>query len=94
MKTAAIALVGTTAATLVPNNVPVQSTMPGWHLGTKGADLEVRLFYDVFCPDSRDSHYVWKELLEEDSPVAGKKYKEIIDMQITTFVLPYHLHSF
>ena len=76
------------------NSVPIMSTVPGYQLGTKGSEVEVRVFYDLLCPDSRDAHVVWHDLLPQASPVDGKTYEEFISLEITPFVLPYHLNSF
>ena len=46
---------------MADNSTPIQPTLPGWQLGTKGAEVEIRVFYDMLCPDSRDAHYVWKD---------------------------------
>ena len=53
----------------------------------------MKVFYDLLCPDSMNAHYLWKKILAEDSHVEGKKYSELIDMKASTFVLPYHDHS-
>ena len=76
------------------NPVPIMPTLPGWRQGSLDGQIDVRVFYDLFCPDSMDAHYVWKDLLKEKSPVAGKTYGDIVDMRVTPFVLPYHVHSF
>ena len=85
--------IGATSA-LEPNPVPVMPTLPGWKLGTEGAQIDVRLFYDLFCPDSLATHNVIKQLLPSQSPVAGKSYSDILDIRVSPYVLPYHLHSF
>ena len=46
-----------------PNQLPIMPTLPGWKLGTEGAQIDLRLFYDLMCPDSRDAHYALKTLL-------------------------------
>ena len=84
---------GTTQA-LHQNNVPVMAHKPGWELATKGADVEVVLHYDIECPDSRDSHAVWMDLLTQPSPIEGKTYKEFLSLKVNLFVLPYHIHSY
>ena len=76
------------------NPVPVMPTLPGWRLGTPGGEIDVRVFYDLLCPDSMDAHYVWKDLLNKASPINGKTYGDVVDMRVTPFVLPYHVHSF
>ena len=70
------------------------SKLPGWQLGTKGAEVEVRVFYDLECPDSLDAHNVWKQLLTEPSPIEGQTYHDFVSLIVNPFVLPYHVHSF
>ena len=94
MKLSTIALIIGAASALDPNPVPVMGHLPGWKLGTVGAPIDVRLFYDVFCPDSLATHSALKTLLTQPSPVAGKSYNDILDMRASPFVLPYHVHSF
>ena len=53
----------------------------------------MNIFYDMGCPDSRDAYYLWKSLLPQDSHIAGKKYSDLINMRVSSFVLPYHIHS-
>ena len=84
----------TIASVVQANSVPIMPTMPGWELGTKGAQVEIRAFYDMLCPDSKANHYIWKTLLPKESIIPGKKWSDIIDMKVTPFVLPYHLHSY
>ena len=76
------------------NRTPIQPTTPGYRLGTAGAPVEIKVFYDMLCPDSFDAQLVWKSLFPLDSPVAGKTYEQLVDMKVTAFVLPYHTHSF
>ena len=72
----------------------VQRSLPGWQLGTNGAPLKIRLFYDLLCPDSKADHYAWQKLFAMPSPIPGKTYHDIVDMEVVAFVLPYHDHSF
>jgi len=76
------------------NSVPISSTSPGWKLGTVGAPIQIRVFYDLLCPDSKDAHYIWKSLLPQESHIKGKKYSDLVDMNVVPFVLPYHSHSY
>ena len=85
------ALLGFTQA---GNPVPVMPTLPGWRVGSPDGEIDVRVFYDLFCPDSRDAHYVWKDVLSQQAPVKGKTYGDLVNMRVTPFVLPYHVHSF
>ena len=90
MKNLLLALLASTTQA----GAPVQKHLPGWQLGTPGAKVDIRVFYDLLCPDSKAAHYVWKDLFKEESPVKGVTYNELVDMKVTAFVLPYHAHSF
>lgn len=75
------------------NRIPITGNLPGWSKGTPGAPIQITVWYDLLCPASKNDHYVMKELLDMDSHIEGKKYSDLIDMQVTPFVLPYHLRS-
>ena len=68
--TIAAALLGSAAS----NSVPVMNHLPGWQQGSSDGQVEIRVFYDMLCPDSKDADAVWKTLLPQASPVAGKTY--------------------
>ena len=51
------------------------------------------MYVDLLCPDSRDNHAVWKQLMNEESPIPGRKYSDIVHMRVVATVLPYHMHS-
>jgi len=70
------------------------SSTPGWTLGTRGAQVEIRVFYDLLCPASKAAHYMMKDLLSQESHIKGKKYSDIVDFKVSPFVLPYHAHSY
>ena len=78
---------------LVSAGAPIMPTTPGWQLGNSTAPLEVRVFYDILCPDSMDAHNVWKSLLSTHY-IGNQLYGDIINLKVTPFVLPYHVHSF
>ena len=82
------------AVVAASNPVPIETTLPGWSLGNPNGQVEVRIFYDMLCPDSKQAHYSWKQLWSMPSPVQGKKYSDLVNMKVTPYVLPYHLHSF
>ena len=75
------------------NPVPIMPKLPGWRKGTPGAKLDIRFFYDLFCPDSMANHYLMKTVLAASSEIMGKTYGDLVDITISPFVLPYHLHS-
>ena len=95
MKSVIALIIGSTSADF-SNSVPLLPTRPGWHLGNPNGTIELRLLYDLFCPDSMASHYTWKTLFEKDVQVDGHtmKWKDVVNMSVTPFVLPYHMHSF
>ena len=69
--------------------------MPGWTMnpGNSGA-VEVRVFFDLLCPDSMAGYYLWKMMLPKQSPVEGMTYNDLVEIKIIPYVLPYHLHSY
>ena len=84
------------AGTYDDNSVPIMANLPGWQIGTKkGNNLEVRLFYDLLCPYSRDHHTNMLQFLDEFiANETSPKYGDVMSVKITPIVLPYHLHSF
>ena len=96
MKFTALAALFGYASSQTSNPVPIQRNIPGYLMGgTKvGNDVRIRLFTDALCPDSYAAYKNLKELLTEDSKVAGKKYSDLVELRIIPFVLPYHLHSY
>ena len=93
MKFVIAAILGSAAAE-IQNSVPVQPKLPGWILGNPSGEVEINVFYDVDCPDSLAANEIFKSLLPRDSPVAGKKYSDLIRLRVVPFVLPYHLHAY
>mmetsp|Transcript_19216 Transcript_19216/g.29454 ORF Transcript_19216/g.29454 Transcript_19216/m.29454 type:complete len:228 (-) Transcript_19216:49-732(-) len=83
-----------TAVLAYENNVPIRPTLPGWQLGSETGKIKIRLFYDLLCPDSLASSQAWDSLWTEQIPDKSAFYDEVIDMKVSPFVLPYHLHSY
>ena len=48
----------------------------------------------MLCPDSLDTHNTWKSLFNETSHIQGKTYADLVNMKVSTYVLPYHAHSY
>ena len=67
--------------------------LPGWELGNTHGPVEILLFYDPLCPDSRDAHHILKRMLPHPSPVPGKTYGDLVSLKMNSFVLPFHLHA-
>ena len=88
---ATLLMVNTAEAT---NSVPITPTLPGWTLGNPLGSVDVRIWYELLCPDAQITHYQWQQLFEMDSPIPGKKYKEIINMRVIPTVLAFHVHAF
>ena len=82
-------------ATPLFQTVPIPKQPLGWQLATPSAKIEVKLFYDLLCPDSKDAQTIIDLLLKE--PFAGDPgttFRENLDIKVIPFVLPYHLHSY
>ena len=56
------------------NNVPIPQRTAGWNLGTHGAEVQLRVFVDLLCPDSSKTHTDLEILMALKSPVPGKDY--------------------
>ena len=69
-------------------------TVPGWQLGTETADMEIKMIVDLLCSSCRDAHPHFMQFLEMDSPENGKKYKDILNVKVSPFPLPYHRNAF
>lgn len=93
MKTTATFAALMLASPAASNSVPFSMTTPGWKMGTTGAPIQMNVFYDLLCPDSWNAYLLWKKIFEQESHVSGKKYSELIDMTVSSLVLPYHGHS-
>jgi len=81
--------VGSVAAT---NSVPIFGTYPGWTQGGNLANIEVEIFIDYLCSDSKNAYPIVKDaletLVEEDYTLLDE-----IQLRITNFPLDFHVHS-
>ena len=50
-----LAIIGSVIA--AKNDVPISGHLPGWQVGTKGADVQVNMFYDIVCKDAKETFY-------------------------------------
>ena len=87
-------IIAAITASVFADQVPIEPHLPGWHLGTTGAQVQIRMFYDMLCPLSKKAHYAWKSLLPKQSPIPNKTYADIVDVHVSPIPWPWHLHSY
>jgi hypothetical protein len=58
-----------------------------------GACIKVKLFYDLLCSDCAETHHAIKTALDKDAG-PGTKFKDIVQVDIIPYALPYFQHSF
>ena len=80
------------AASVAGNSTPIFGTYPGWLEGTDQKGIQIELFEDYLCSDCKTFNTVFEEVLAQpwlDGTVADQ-----VGVGVTTFPLPYHVHSF
>ena len=64
----------------------------GYPFGNKTAEVRLDVYLDLHCPDSSDFFAVL--LKAREGRIQGKALKELIDIRVHLFPLPYHYNSF
>ena len=85
---ASAALIGLAAA----NSVPIYGTYPGWIQGGNLANIEVEIFIDYLCSDSKNVYPAVKEAMETEVE-EGITLLDAISLKVSSFPLDYHVHS-
>ena len=91
MRTQAInlaVLAGVTSA----NSVPIFGTYPGWVQGGGKANVEVEIFFDYLCADSKANYPIVEAMLNEEI-APGLSVFDGITLKLSSFPLDYHIHS-
>ena len=79
-------------ADAIENSVPVYGTYPGWIQGGNLANIEVDIFFDYLCADTKAAFPLFVAALE--TKVSDTlTLKDIIRVKASSFPLDYHLHS-
>ena len=82
------AVAGLTAA----NSVPIFGTYPGYKQGSNLRNIEVEIFFDYLCADTKaTAPYTIAALMTEIEP--GFPWISAIELRMSSFPLDYHLHS-
>lgn len=89
MYSATAALIASVAAA---NSVPIFGTYPGWVQGGNEANIEVEIFMDYLCADSKANYPLVKAAMETEIE-SGFTVLDAITLKVSSFPLDYHLHS-
>lgn len=54
-----------------------------------GAGIKIKLFYDLLCSDCAETHEALKAVLEANVNGTSKKFKDIVQVDIIPYALPY-----
>ena len=82
------AIAGLTAA----NSVPIFGTYPGWKQGGNQRNIEVEIFFDYLCADTKaKAPYTIAAFNTEIED--GFTWMDAIELRMSSFPLDYHLHS-
>ena len=80
------------AALASANSVPIFGTYPGWIQGGNKANIEVEIFFDYLCYDTRVNFpYTLAALSTEVEK--GVTMMDNITLKMSSFPLDYHIHS-
>ena len=76
----------------ISNSVPIFGTYPGWVQGGNLANIELEIFFDYLCWDSKTYYPLVKAAL--DTPVEGDTtWMDAVTLKLSSFPLDYHIHS-
>ena len=71
---------------------PIPKTQEGYQIGNSISAVKLDVFLDLHCPNSKDFFELLMSSL--DKQVNEKTVKELIDIKIHVFPLPYHHNSY
>ena len=91
MLTKAILLAALSAAAYA-NSVPIFGTYPGWIQGGGQAGIEIEIFFDYLCADSKANYPIVKEMLGTQMD-NGMTVFDAVTLKLSSFPLDYHVHS-
>ena len=78
-------------AVFASQDVPIPSRPDGFSLGSNTPTLHIEAFFDLLCPDSRDSWGVLQALLATEYHITTN---QTLRFTAHIFPLPYHINSF
>ena len=73
------------------NSIPISGSYPGWVEGANALGIEVEVFYDLLCSDSKAANPTVEQMLETQW-LDGKVIDQI-SIAYTPFPLPFHNHT-
>jgi len=78
-------------AAFASQDTPIPSRPDGYGIGSNTPTLHIEAFYDLLCPDSRDSWGVLQALLVSEYHIATN---QTLRFTAHIFPLPYHINAF
>jgi len=78
-------------AAFASQDTPIPSRPDGFSLGANKPKLHLEAFYDLLCPDSRNSFALLQLLLLNEYHISTSK---TLKFTVHIFPLPYHINSF
>ena len=74
------------------NSVPIFGTYPGWIQGGGKTNIEIEIFFDYLCADSKANYPIVKQMLQ--TPVdSDETVLDNVTLKLSSFPLDYHVHS-
>ena len=84
-------VLGMLVAAASANSIPIYGTYPGWVEGQDKKGIEIEVFYDLLCSDSKAANPVVEEMLKTKW-LDGTVFDQV-SIAYTPFPLPYHNHT-
>ena len=80
------------AALASANSTPIYGKYPGWIQGRNKLGIQVQLYEDYLCSDSKRFNAVFEEVLAAEW--LGSAVYDMIGVGLTPLPLPYHNHTY
>ena len=71
---------------------PIPKTKEGYQVGNPTSAVTLDIFLDLHCPNSKDTFEMLMNA--KDQELNGKPVRELLDIKIHVFPLPYHHNSY
>ena len=76
----------------ISNSVPIFGSYPGWTQGGNRRNIEVEIFFDYLCADTKAKYPYTIEAIQGGDG-SGAPWLDDIDLRLSAFPLDYHIHS-
>ena len=86
---ASMALIAGMAAA---NSVPIYGTHPGWIQGGGEANIDIEIFMDYLCSDTKSLYPAFLGAMETEVE-SGFTVLDAVTLKVSPFPMDFHLHS-